>query len=116
MKIKKITSLFFVLTFALAPFFLPHYVQAAQAVTPEQAYQQFLAEKVSQKKYFQIVNIGNKNTPVLIIGKGQKDKSKNKVCFQNCKVYTFSNGQIQKMKAFKNYGLKKYVPPSDHGA
>lgn len=104
MKIKKITSLFFVLTFALAPFFLPHYVQAEQAVTPEQAYQQFLSEKVSQKKYFQIVNIGNKNTPVLIIGKGQKDKSKNKVCFQNCKVYTFSNGQIQKMKAFKNYG------------
>ena len=104
MKIKKITSLFLVLTFALTSLFIPHSVQAAQSITPEQAYRQFLAEKVSQKKYFQIVNIGNKNTPVLIIGKGQKDNINNKTCFQNCKVYTFSNGQIQKMKAFKNYG------------
>ena len=104
MKIKKITSLFLVLTFALTSLFIPHSVQAAQPITPEQAYRQFLAEKVSQKKYFQIVNIGNKNTPVLIIGKGQKDNINNKTCFQNCKVYTFSNGQIQKMKAFKNYG------------
>lgn len=104
MKIKKITSLFFVLTFALTSLFITHSVQAAQPITPEQAYRQFLAEKVSQKKYFQIVNIGNKNTPVLIIGKGEKDDINNKICFQNCKVYTFYNGQIQKMKAFKNYG------------
>lgn len=104
MKIKKITSLFLVLTFALTSLFIPHSVQTAQSITPEQAYRQFLEKKVSQKKYFQIVNIGNKNTPVLIIGKGQKDNINNKICFQNCKVYTFSNGQIQKMKAFKNYG------------
>ena len=105
MKIKKITSLFLVLTFALTSLFIFLSAQAAQSITPEQAYQQFLAEKVSQKKYFQIVNIGNKNTPVLIIGKGQKDNINNKICFQNCKVYTFSNGQVQKMKAFKNYGV-----------
>lgn len=104
MKTKKIASLFFVLTFALTSLFHAYSVQAAESITPEQAYQQFLSEKVSQKKYFQIVNIGNKNTAVLIIGKGQKDEINNKICFQNCKVYTFSNGQVQKMKAFKNYG------------
>ncbi len=54
MKIKKITSLFFVLTFALAPFFLPHYVQAEQAVTPEQATNNFYRRKSVRKNIFRL--------------------------------------------------------------
>ena len=43
--------------------------------TSKKAYQQFLHKKVGKKKYFQIVNIGNKNAPVLIIGSGKKEAS-----------------------------------------
>ena len=57
-----------------------------------------------KNKYFQIVNIGNKNTPVLIIGTGKKEAVNGKTYFNNCKVYTFSDNHIKQMEPFQNYG------------
>ncbi|CVI67261.1 hypothetical protein BN3660_00807 [Eubacteriaceae bacterium CHKCI004] len=106
MKTKKITSFLFTFTMALLLLFTTVPTQAAKekTQTPEQAYEQFLSEKIGQNKYFQIVNIGHKNAPVLIIGKGQKEVVNGKTCFRDCKVYAFSDGQIKKMKAFRDYG------------
>lgn len=106
MQTRKLFSLFFTFALILASFFIVQPAQAAQKITqtPEQAYQQFLSKKIGQKKYFQIVNIGHKNAPVLIIGKGKKEIINGKTCFRDCKVYTYSDGQIKKMKAFKDYG------------
>ena len=83
---------------------VPTQASKGKTQTPELAYAQFLSEKIGQNRYFQIVNIGHKNAPVLIIGKGHKENENSKTCFRNCKVYAFSGGQIRKMKTFKNYG------------
>ena len=106
MKTKKITSFLLTFTMALLLLFTAVPTQAAKekTQTPEQAYEHFLSEKIGQNKYFQIVNIGHKNAPVLIIGKGSKEVVNGKTCFRDCKVYTFANGQVRKMKAFKDYG------------
>src|SRR5699024_472997 len=106
MKTRKITSFLFTFAMALLLLFTSVPTQAAKrtAKTSEQAYEQFLSKMVGQKKYFQIVNIGHKNAPVLIIGKGSKEVVNGKTCFRDCKVYTFTNGQVRKMKSFKNYG------------
>lgn len=106
MRTQKLLSLFFTCALILASFFIVQPAQAAQkkTQTPEQAYEQFLSKKIGQNKYFQIVNIGHKNAPVLIIGKGKKEIVNGKTCFRDCKVYTYSGGQIKKMKAFKDYG------------
>ena len=61
-------------------------------------------ERLYISKYFQIVNIGNKNTPVLIIGTGKKEAVNGKTYFNNCKVYTFSDNHIKQMETFQNYG------------
>ena len=106
MHTKRFLSLFFTFALILASLSIVQPAQAAskKAQTPEQAYEQFLSEKIGQNKYFRIVNIGHKNSPVLIIGKGEKEVVNGKTCFRDCKVYTFSDGQIKKMKPFKDYG------------
>ena len=104
MKLKKVLPFF---TFILALLFFstfPTHAAQNKPLTSKKAYQQFLHKKVGKKKYFQIVNIGNKNAPVLIIGSGKKEAVNGKTYFNNCKVYTFSNRQIKAMKPFKNYG------------
>ena len=64
----------------------------------------FYIKNREKNKYFQIVNIGNKNTPVLIIGTGKKEAVNGKTYFNNCKVYTFSDNHIKQMETFQNYG------------
>ena len=88
MKFKKVLPFF---TFILALLFFsafPTHAAQNKPLTSKKAYQQFLHKKVGKKKYFQIVNIGNKNAPVLIIGSGKKEAVKGKTYFNNCKVYT----------------------------
>ena len=74
MKTTKITSFLFTFAMTLLLLFTTVPTQAAKekTQTPEQAYTQFLSKKIGQNKYFQIVNIGHKNAPVLIIEKGKK--------------------------------------------
>ena len=43
-------------------------VQAASASSMKKAYKKYLTKSVSGKKYYKIVNIGDKNKPVLLIG------------------------------------------------
>lgn len=106
MWIKKRTSLLVFIGFIFMFLFVAQPIQAAEKVaqTPEEAYRQFLSEKVGHKKYFQIVNIGHKNAATLLVGKGEKEVVNGKICFRDCKVYIFSGGQVKKMKAFKDYG------------
>lgn len=72
MKLKKVLPFF---TFILALLFFstfPTHAAQNKPLTSKKAYQQFLHKKVGKKKYFQIVNIGNKNAPakhILIIAK-----------------------------------------------
>ena len=100
MKFKKVLPFF---TFILALLFFsafPTHAAQNKPLTSKKAYQQFLHKKVGKKKYFQIVNIGNKNAPVLIIGSGKKEAVKGKTYFNNCKVYTFSNGAHSSTRDF----------------
>ena len=55
----------------------------------------FYIKNREKNKYFQIVNIGNKNIPVLIIGTGKKEAVNGKTYFNNYKVYTFSDNHIK---------------------
>lgn len=71
MKSKKFIPFLFILTLL---FFntLPAHAAQNKTQSSKKAYQQFLYKNREKNKYFQIVNIGNKNTPVLIIGTGKK--------------------------------------------
>ena len=103
MKSKKFIPFLFILILLLFNT-LPAHAAQNKTQSSKKAYQQFLYKNREKNKYFQIVNIGNKNTPVLIIGTGKKEAVNGKTYFNNCKVYTFSNRQIKAMKPFKNYG------------
>ena len=83
---------------------LPAHAAQNKTQSSKKAYQQFLYKNREKNKYFQIVNIGNKNTPVLIIGTGKKEAVNGKTYFNNCKVYTFSDNHIKQMEPFQNYG------------
>ncbi len=79
----------------------------AKTTSPEKIYRQYLKKHVGKKKYYQIVNIGEENTPVLLIGKGEKTelKEKEKIAFNSCKVYACIDGEVKKMETFdEKYG------------
>ena len=69
MKSKKFIPFLFILILLLFNT-LPAHAAQNKTQSSKKAYQQFLYKNREKNKYFQIVNIGNKNTPVLIIGKG----------------------------------------------
>ena len=96
MKSKKFIPFLFILTLLLFNT-VPAHAAQNKTQSSKKAYQQFLYKNREKNKYFQIVNIGNKNTPVLIIGTGKKEAV-------NCKVYTFSDNHIKQMETFQNYG------------
>lgn len=103
MKSKKFIPFLFILTLLLFNT-VPAHAAQNKTQSSKKAYQQFLYKNREKNKYFQIVNIGNKNTPVLIIGTGKKEAVNGKTYFNNCKVYTFSDNHIKQMKPFQNYG------------
>ena len=71
MKSKKFIPFLFILILLLFNT-LPAHAAQNKTQSSKKAYQQFLYKNREKNKYFQIVNIGNKNTPVLIIGTGKK--------------------------------------------
>ena len=71
MKSKKFIPFLFILTLLLFNT-VPAHAAQNKTQSSKKAYQQFLYKNREKNKYFQIINIGNKNTPVLIIGTGKK--------------------------------------------
>lgn len=108
MKKQKIYSLLLLMTVFLLGISFVRPVEAKQSSEATKAYKQFLAKKVSEKKYFKIVNVGDNNAPVLLVGRGEKVTfKKNKVGFEACDVYAYVNGKVKKMKPFsEKYGAK----------
>ena len=94
MKSKKFIPFLFILTLLLFNT-VPAHAAQNKTQSSKKAYQQFLYKNREKNKYFQIVNIGNKNTPVLIIGTGKKEAVNGK---------TFSDNHIKQMETFQNYG------------
>ena len=81
MKSKKFIPFLFILILLLFNT-LPAHAAQNKTQSSKKAYQQFLYKNREKNKYFQIVNIGNKNTPFLIISKGKKE-------YYNIKWWTF---------------------------
>ena len=94
MKSKKFIPFLFILTLLLFNT-VPAHAAQNKTQSSKKAYQQFLYKNREKNKYFQIVNIGNKNIPVLIIGTGKKEAVNGKTYFNNYKVYTFSDNHIK---------------------
>ena len=69
-------------------------VQAASAASMKKAYKRYLANNVSGKKYFKVVNIGDRNKPVLLIG---TYKGYGKGSYTGCKVYYYKGGKVRKV-------------------
>lgn len=69
-------------------------VQAASASSMKKAYKRYLTNNVSSKKYFKVVNIGDRNKPVLLIG---TYKGYGKGIYTGCKVYYYKGGKVRKV-------------------
>ena len=69
-------------------------VQAASAASMKKAYKRYLANNVSGKKYFKVVNIGDRNKPVLLIG---TYKGYGKGSYTGCKVCYYKGGKVRKV-------------------
>ena len=69
-------------------------VQAASASSMKKAYKKYLTKSVSGKKYYKIVNIGDKNNPVLLIG---TYKGFGKGSYTGCNVYYYKSGKVRKV-------------------
>ncbi len=68
-------------------------VQAASASVMKKAYKRYLANRVSGKRYYKIVKIGDRNKPVLLIGT-YKGYGTGK--YTGCKVYYYKSGKVRK--------------------
>lgn len=76
-------------------------------VTPSvitKAYKKYLIKNVSNKKYYAIVNIGDNNAPVLLIGTQGAGNDKTGRHYTGCQIYYYKNGKVVKMDTFKDGG------------
>ncbi len=70
-------------------------VEAASSKTMKKAYVRYLKKNVSGKKYFKIVNIGDKNKPVLLIGREICDKKAR--TYVTCDIYYYQKGKVKRL-------------------
>lgn len=68
------------------------------------AYKKYLRKNVSNKKYYAIVNIGDNNAPVLLIGIQGAGNDKTGRHYTGCQIYYYKNGKVVKMDTFKDGG------------
>lgn len=68
------------------------------------AYKKYLRKNVSNKKYYAIVNIGDNNAPVLLIGTQGAGNDKTGRHYTGCQIYYYKNGKVVKMDTFKDGG------------
>lgn len=76
-------------------------------VTPSamtKAYKKYLRKNVSNKKYYAIVNIGENNAPVLLIGTQGAGNDKTGRHYTGCQIYYYKNSKVVKMDTFKDGG------------
>ena len=69
-------------------------VQAASTSSMKKAYKKYLTKSVSGKKYYKVVNIGDRNKPVLLIG---TYKGFGKGTYTGCNVYYYKRGKVRKV-------------------
>ena len=68
------------------------------------AYKKYLRKNVSNKKYYAIVNIGDNNAPVLLIGTLGAGNNKTGRHYTGCQIYYYKNGKAVKMDTFREGG------------
>ena len=109
MKKKTAKYILFLFTFLFVLFAAPQHTEAASAKTMKKAYTKYM-KKVSSKKYFRIVSIGESKKPVLLIARGQSQYARMKEYgetaspyeFMSCDVYYYINGKVKKIGTFEN--------------
>ena len=69
-------------------------VQAASTSSMKKAYKKYLTKSVSGKKYYKVVNIGDRNKPALLIG---TYKGFGKGTYTGCNVYYYKSGKVRKV-------------------
>lgn len=74
------------------------------SATMTKAYKKYLRKNVSNKKYYAIVNIGENNAPVLLIGNQGAGNDKAGRHYTGCQIYYYKNGKVVKMDTFKDGG------------
>ena len=74
------------------------------SATMIKAYKKYLRKNVSNKKYYAIVNIGDNNAPVLLIGTLGAGSDKIGRHYTGCQIYYYKNGKVVKMDTFKEGG------------
>ena len=68
------------------------------------AYKKYLRKNVRSKKYYAIVNIGDNNAPVLLIGTQGAGRDKTGRHYTGCKIYYYKKDKVVKMDTFKDGG------------
>ena len=74
------------------------------SATMIKAYKKYLRKNVSNKKYYAIVNIGDNNAPVLLIGIQGAGNDKTGRHYTGSQIYYYKNGKVVKMDTFKDGG------------
>lgn len=77
------------------------------------AYKKYLRKNVSNKKYYAIVNIGDNNAPVLLIGIQGAGNDKTGKHYTGCQIYYYKNGKVVKMDTFKDGGRRLLLSKKD---
>ena len=74
------------------------------SATMTKAYKKYLRKNVSNKKYYAIVNIGDNNAPVLLIGNQGAGNDKTGRHYTGCQIYYYKKGKVVMMDTFKDGG------------
>lgn len=74
------------------------------SATMIKVYKKYLRKNVSNKKYYSIVNIGDNNAPVLLIGTQGAGNDKTGRHYTGSQIYYYKNGKVVKMDTFKDGG------------
>lgn len=74
------------------------------SATMIKAYKKYLRKNVSNKKYYAIVNIGDDNAPVLLIGTLGAGNHKTGRHYTGCQIYYYKNDKVVKMDILKDGG------------
>lgn len=94
MKRKQINLLYMLVFLFVMLFAIEQPVKAVSSKTMKKAYVRYLKENVSEKSYFKIVNIGDKNKPVLLIGKEICNKKAR--TYVTCDIYYYQKGKVKR--------------------
>lgn len=75
-------------------------VKAASKSTMKKAYKKYLKKHVSKNKRYAIVNVGDNNKPVLLIGSSDRYNYAGNGKYYGCTVYYYKKGKVKKICTF----------------